>query len=59
MTYDWLTEITVPLNVLYSDNTASRCAFPMQDMLHDIKKLRNEMKLTENRCLLVGIDIDR
>lgn len=57
-TFAWLTELSIPLECLYSTN-GSRPTFPLQDLLHDIKKGRNNIKRTETKCLILGLDVDR
>ena len=57
--YAWLTNVTVPVEVFYNNSSPSKSAFPMQDLLHNIKKMRNQMKLTETRCMLLGIEPKR
>jgi hypothetical protein len=54
----WLTEMYIPLDVFFSSN-GSTPAIGMQDLPHNIKKLRNQLTMTETRCLVLGLDIDR
>ena len=56
--FAWLNSLVVPVECLYSSN-AEQPVFPMQDMLHNIKKGRNNIKRLETRCLVLGLDINR
>lgn len=58
MTFQWLSEITVPVEALFDDRKGD-FLFPMQDMLHNIKKLRNNIFYTETKCLFLGDDPSR
>lgn len=59
-TFQWLTELSIPIDVMFTDHNGSRSQFPIQDPNHDdLKKLRNNIKYTHNRVLLVGLDVGR
>ena len=58
-TFQWLTELSIPIDVMFTDHNGSRSQFPIQDPNHDLKKLCNNIKYTHNRVLLVGLDVGR
>ena len=53
--YNWFTELTIPLHLFY-DSNGERPMFSLQDPLHVLKKLRNNVKRLETRCLALGYD---
>ena len=58
MKFNWLSEVTVPVEAVFDDRKGN-FHFPMQDMLHNIKKLRNNILYTETKCLSLGNDPSR
>ena len=56
--HNWLTELTIPLQYLYSTDDKNP-TFPMQDMLHNIKKGRNMIKMLDTKCLALGLDLHK
>ena len=51
--YNWFTELIVPLDLFY-DSNGEYPIFGLQDPLHVLKKLRNNVKRLETRCLSLG-----
>ena len=56
--FSWLTGLRIPLECLYNTN-GSQPVFPMQDLLHVIKKLCTSVKRMETRCMMLGVDPKR
>ena len=56
--FDWLTELGIPLECRFSKNE-KYATFGMQDLLHNLKKARTNIKRTETKCLVVGLDLNR
>ena len=53
--YNWFTELIVPLDLFYDSNGEYPIS-GLQDPLHVLKKLRNNVKRLETRCLSFGKD---
>ena len=54
----WLSTQRVPVELFFSDN-GENPLFPFQDVLHNLKKGRNNVKLLSTRVLTLGHDVTR
>lgn len=56
--YAWLTQLVIPVQFFF-DSVEDMPAIGMQDVIHNLKKLRNNVLRIESRCLALGFDKNR